>query len=99
MKKTDKLKHWARINNRAQWTNEPPQTSYCDSCSNHLLFAMRDYHHEFTLGITTLLECLMAAEDQGAVPVLPNDWWNAVISHYKLDRPRFEDGQTLSEPL
>lgn len=95
MKKSTKAKHWARINNRAQWTNEPPQNAYCDSCSNQLLFAMRDEHHEFTLGITTVLECLMAAEDQGAVPVLPAEWWSAVISHYKLDAPRFEDGKSL----
>ena len=96
MKKTDKLKHWARINNRAQWTNEPPQTSYCDSCSNHLLFAMRDNHHEFTLGITTLLECLRAAADQGAVPPLPDGWWNTVQNHYKLAAPRFQGGESLS---
>ena len=99
MKKSENMKHWARINNRAHRTEEPPEDLYCGCCSNHLLFAMRDEHHEFTLGITTILECLLAAVDQGAVPPLPDEWWREVVNHYKLTSPRFQEGKALSGAL
>ena len=73
MNKSEQAQHEARLNNRAERTEEPPQSTHSECCSNHLLFAMRDNYHEFTIGITTILECLRAAADQGAVPPLPDE--------------------------
>lgn len=50
----------------------------CDVCEEALLFAMRDNYHEFSITLSTVLECLRAAEQAGEVPPLPNDWWHQV---------------------
>lgn len=47
----------------------------CDSCLEELVFAMKDKHHEFSLGLSTVLHCLSIAEREGYVPKLPPEWW------------------------
>jgi hypothetical protein len=89
--KSKKSIHGERLNNRAYRTDEPPQEGNGQCCDNHLLFAMRDNHHEFTLGITTILECLFSAADHGAVPELPDEWWLQVMRHYHLNIPQFKE--------
>lgn len=49
-----------------------------------MVFAMQDKHHRFSLGLATILECLHAAEKEGAVPALPADWWLALNGRYDL---------------
>lgn len=54
----------------------------CETCGEILAFAMRDKHHEFSLGLYTVLQCLRAAEKEGVVPPLPDEWWIAVGGLY-----------------
>ncbi|MDR0770545.1 MAG: hypothetical protein LBE75_05040 [Burkholderiales bacterium] len=83
MKKTV---HEKRNVNRARLANDVPTEGNGLCCDNHLLFAMKDNYHEFTLGITTVLECLAIAEKSGAVPELPSEWWIQIVRHYSLNR-------------
>lgn len=50
----------------------------CQECEEPMVFAMRDKHHEFSIGLSTVLECLRAAEAEGCVPPLPPEWWFAL---------------------
>ncbi|WP_323034269.1 hypothetical protein [Pararhodobacter sp.] len=47
-------------------------------------FAMKDKHHRFSLDLETVLGCLAFAEDQGAVPALPDGWWLMVKQRYHV---------------
>ena len=46
----------------------------CDNCCESVLFHLRDQEHEFTMGLSTVLECLMFAIRQGDLPKLPLSW-------------------------
>ena len=46
-----------------------------DECVEELQFAMKDKYHEFSLGLSVVLECLVVAEKEGFVPPLPENWW------------------------
>ncbi len=88
-----------RIENRAKWQQEL-QHGDGKLCEHELIFAMRDNYHEFTLDIQTILECLLAAEREGAVPELSAVWWSKVMNHYRLMVPEFinEQNQEYHEP-
>lgn len=62
------------ISNRAELTGEVEKL-HCDNCSEEYLFFLKDAFHEFSLGLVDILECLRFAEEQGAVPNLPPEWW------------------------
>lgn len=94
MKTKARTVHEDRIINRAELADPDPEKGNGQCCLNHLLFAMRDQHHEFTIGITTILECLIIAERQGAVPELPDGWVNEVVNHYDLHVPAIEVAST-----
>lgn len=71
--------------NRATLDANPPATEQADlSQDDYMVFAMQDKHHQFTLGLSTLLECLYIAEKEGAVPQLPDQWWLALSTRYNL---------------
>ncbi|OLU25665.1 hypothetical protein BVH03_17650 [Pseudomonas sp. PA15(2017)] len=78
------MNHDEILENRAELSSEPVQETSGQCCDNHLIFALRDRHHDFSLGISTVLECLRFAEAQGAIPALPEDWWIAVRGRYHL---------------
>jgi len=64
-------------NNRANIA-EGEKTHDCtgyDCCDELLVFALKDKHHEFSLGLSTVLKCLSIAEKEGYVPKLPYEWW------------------------
>jgi hypothetical protein len=75
---------YGAFNNRAG----PPdgevkaETLLGDCCSDPLVFAMRDRHHDFSIGLLTVLKCLKVAEQEGFVPPLPEDWWPSVKYAY-----------------
>lgn len=56
--------------------------SDCEECLEDYIFAMKDSHHEFALPLTTVLACLAFAEEEGAVPKLPDDWWISIANRY-----------------
>jgi hypothetical protein len=47
-----------------------------------MVFALRDLHHDYSLGLTTVLHCLRRAEDNSAVPPLPVAWWFLLFRKY-----------------
>lgn len=76
------------LNNPAYLDENPPPADEVDlSCDEYMVFAMKDQHHRFTLGLGTILECLHAAEKEGAVPPLPVDWWFKVGTRYPQCSP------------
>lgn len=58
------------LNNRAELQQAAEKTECYP-----VVFLLRDNYHEFTLGLDTVLQCLHFAEEQGAIPPIPDDWW------------------------
>lgn len=58
------------------------EPKYPDCCDDTLMFGMRDNHHAFSIGLSTILECLRYAEREGEVPRLPEGWWNLLETRY-----------------
>lgn len=54
----------------------------CEECTEDYLFLMRDQEHEFSIGLKTILSCLAFAEEKGAVPSLPYEWWHLINNRY-----------------
>jgi len=52
-----------------------------ECCDEELVFAMKDNYHEFSLGLSTVLECVAMAEKEGYLPKFPEGWWVS-IRHY-----------------
>lgn len=50
----------------------------CDNAFEQTVFLMRDSNHEFTLGLTSVLECIGFAARTGALPKLPKSWCDNV---------------------
>ena len=55
--------------------DNPPERQICDNCDEQLVFALQDKNTTFSVGISTILQCLYCAESEGCVPPLPQDWW------------------------
>jgi len=68
------LKNRAEIKDSAEYR--------CENCGESLIFAMQDKYHQFSIGIEDVLICLRIAEENGAVPKLPKDWWVDIITRY-----------------
>jgi len=47
----------------------------CDHCDDRMVFALSVGDTTFSIGISTILECLHMATTEGAVPELPESWW------------------------
>lgn len=67
--------HEEAFNNRAELQQAAEKEEFCAKCDNPIVFRLRDNYHEFTLGLNTVLQCLHFAEEQGAIPPIPEDWW------------------------
>jgi hypothetical protein len=50
----------------------------CECCEEELVFAMKDNYHEFSIGLSTVLHCLAIAQQEGYIPTIPSEWWNAL---------------------
>ena len=50
----------------------------CECCNDRIVFALSNDDTQFSVGISTILKCLQAAEKEGAVPPIDLDWWNCV---------------------
>lgn len=71
--------------NRADLSGSNPQDhSDCDRCDDEIIFRLKDNHHEFSIGLTTILNCLKLAEDKNAIPKLSDKWWMSIKSRYKI---------------
>ena len=68
----DKKQHNEIFFNRAEV--ESAEQIACDKCFEQVVFSLKDNYHEFSIGITTVLECLAFAIYQGNLPKLPRSW-------------------------
>lgn len=74
--------HQELLENRAVYDGPQSQEVLCPHCGEELIFGLRDNKHGFSLGLTTVLECLAVAEKQGYVPNLPDEWWILIGRRY-----------------
>lgn len=54
----------------------------CDNCSESVVFHMQDNNHSFSMGLTTILECVAFAVKNGDLPKLPLSWLSDVDFRY-----------------
>ncbi|MDO4831246.1 MAG: hypothetical protein Q4A46_07200 [Clostridia bacterium] len=55
----------------------------CDNCSEHILFLLSDSkNNEFSVGLTTMLECVAFAIQKGDLPKLPSSWLKNIDDVY-----------------
>lgn len=53
---------------------ESAERVVCDKCFEHIVFMLKDNNHEFSVGLSTILECLAFAISSGDLPKLPLSW-------------------------
>ena len=61
---------------------ESAERVVCDNCFEQIVFMLKDDKHEFSLGLTTVLECLTFAISKGDLPKLPSSWLDDVDHVY-----------------
>ncbi len=72
----------------------------CDRCFEQVVFALKDKDHEFSIGLTTVLECLEFAISQGELPKLPRSWCSDVEAALSVsfdDEISYYDYETFKE--
>ncbi len=77
------LENQNTISEQAELTGEVEKI-VCDNCFEEYLFALKDNTHEFSIGLISILQCLAFAENEGAVPELPSEWWLEVKNHFQI---------------
>lgn len=68
--------------NRATLRPEGHKEVLCPHCDEPLVFGMKDKFHEFSIGLTAILECVVVAEQEGYIPTFPDEWWILLIQRY-----------------
>ena len=63
--------------------NKAIEHSHCEECLENYIFKLRDKEHEFFVGLTTILSCLLFAESEGAIPRINDEWWIAINNVYE----------------
>ena len=62
---------------------EERQRISCDNCFEHMVFMLSDsQQRRFSIGINTILECLVFAISSGDLPKLPQSWLADVDNVY-----------------
>ncbi|MDR1703896.1 MAG: hypothetical protein LBS19_04320 [Clostridiales bacterium] len=61
------------------------QRQICEECFEVVVFALRDSGGTlFSVGLTTMLQCLQFAIENGDLPKLPSSWLREVDSRYDI---------------
>ena len=64
---------------------ESTKDPVCSECDELAIFALRDSKgNEFSLNLSTILECLKFAENQGVLPPINESWWIEIASIAKV---------------
>lgn len=79
----DNLKYREIFFNRAEV--EKGEEMCCDNCFEQVVFFLKDKEHEFSMGLSTVLECLIFAVRNGDLPKLPSSWVSNVSRVYNID--------------
>jgi hypothetical protein len=77
------MDHEAILDNRADLASADTQDFSVHE--EEMVFALQDRHHKFSMGLSTILQCLRMAEREGGVPKLPSDWWIQVARRYSIN--------------
>jgi hypothetical protein len=56
----------------------------CDNCFEPIVFFLKDNDREFSMGLTTVLQCLEFAVKNGDLPKLPDSWLTDVENTYDV---------------
>ena len=67
-----KTEHNELLNNRVMLDGE--EEMVCDNCWETVIFHLKDKNNEFSMGLSTVMECLIFAIQQGDLPRLPLSW-------------------------
>lgn len=77
--------HQAVLENRVSLT-EKIRDPICEQCDELAIFALQDkFGNEFSLNLSTMLECLKFAEDEGIIPPISEVWWLKIASLVRLE--------------
>lgn len=76
------MDHEVILDNRADLASADTQDF--SVYEEEMVFALQDRHHKFSMGLSTILQCLRMAEREGGVPKLPSDWWIQVTRRYSI---------------
>lgn len=60
----------------------------CENCFEETVFLLKDKEHEFSMGLTTVLQCLEFAIKIGSLPKLPASWTSDVENAFDV---QFDD--------
>lgn len=63
----------------------------CENCFEQVVFMLKDKDHEFSMGLSTVLDCLAFAVKNGDLPKLPLSWVNAVYDEYSSDIAYYDE--------
>ena len=70
--------------NRVTYQNKATENQ-CPNCDEPLVFALKDKYHEFSMGLSTVLQLLLVAEKEGYVPKLPDEWVIQVLNDFYIE--------------
>ena len=64
------------------------ENQICDTCDDTMIFSLAtEKGDNFSIGLSTILQCLQIAENEGNIPEINLDWWTTVTNRYKVDYP------------
>ncbi len=78
-----KLNQQEIFENRVTYQNKATENQ-CPNCDELLVFALKDQYHEFSMGLSTVLQLLLVAEKQGYVPKLPSEWKVQILNEFYM---------------
>lgn len=64
---------------------EEAERIHCDNCFEQVVFQLRDKDHEFSMGLSTMLNCIKFAIQNGDLPKLPQSWVSSVEQGYYIN--------------
>lgn len=73
----------ALLKNQAILQKSQNREVLCPRCNEPFVFGLKDNFHEFSIGLTTILEYLAIAEYYSYVPEFPDEWWISATKRYE----------------
>lgn len=70
------------LKNQAKLHSVENKEMLCPTCDEPFIFGMKDKFHEFSIGLTTILECTVIAEQLGYIPKFSEEWWSLALRRY-----------------
>jgi hypothetical protein len=75
-----KNEHKAVLANRVK-ADGGAESRYCEECGELMVFAFSDSRgNKFSVGLSTVIDCLLLAIEQNELPKLPSSWFDEMRS-------------------